>query len=139
VGSLREAFGWKYLAVLVIVAAALLWVKYGRETTPEVTEPTVVVSFDKQWLYNDSLVRDFIIKSVHTSYNLTSLYDLVYSSGAEYVGYFGPASGVYYRGFTMYKFDPNTTPDDDNWRVDGYVTSEGHIGLRQMRAGFHPY
>ena len=82
------------------------------------------------WFANDALVEYVLRENVDTNYTYLEVSDPHYipSFNGGITPFFAEYD-IWYRYFNFYPFDPDTTPDNENYRIDGVIFIDGRIRI----------
>ena len=116
--------GKKYLLLLV----ASLFITYTLHRTITWTEdPTLA---QENWFANDARIEEILRENVETNFTYIKIYEPSYVSSFDGgITPFFAEYDIWYRYFNFYPLDPETTPDEENYRIDGVIFIDGRIRI----------
>ena len=123
--SNREGlFGKKYLLLLV---ASLLTTYALHRTITGTENPTLAAG---HWFTNDARIVEVLREYVETNFTYIKIYEPGYVSSFDGgITPFFAEYDIWFRYFHFYPLDPETTPDDKNYRIDGVIFIDGRIKI----------
>ena len=122
--SKNEVFEAKYVLLLLIS----LFVTYSIHTMISRFDSPILSS--TSWFADDELIENILRENVDTNYSFLEVSPPVYteSFNGGIIPFFADYD-IWYRHFNFYPFDPETTPDYENYRIDGIIFIDGRIRI----------
>ena len=119
-----ELFTSKFI---ILLAVTLLTTYSFHKIT---TRPDSPILEPNHWFSDDEYIVNILRETVNTNYTYLIL------SGPHYTSSFNGGItpffaeyDIWYRHFNFYPFDPKTTPDYENYRIDGIIFIDGRIRI----------
>jgi len=117
-------FGKKYLLLLT----ASLLTTYALHNTITRTDDPILAQ--DHWFTNDTRIEEVLRDCVETNFTYIKIYEPSYVPSFEGgITPFFAEYDIWYRYFHFYPLDPETTPDDENYRIDGVIFIDGRIRI----------
>lgn len=116
-------FDKKYL--LLLTASLLFTFAFYRMIWTE----NPALAFD-HWFFNDTRIEEILRENVETNFTYVKIYEPSYvpSFEGETTPFFGEYD-IWFRIIKFYPLDPDTTLDENNFRLEGVIFIDGRIRI----------
>ncbi|MCJ7730888.1 hypothetical protein MUP51_01110 [Candidatus Bathyarchaeota archaeon] len=122
--SENEVFENKYIILLAITLLAT----YSIHQI--VSRPESPALSSNNWFADEATIEDILRKNVDTNYSYLEVSNPHYTpSFSGGIDPFFAEYDIWYRYFNFYPFDPDSTPDYENYRIDGIIFIDGRIKI----------
>jgi len=110
---------------LLLLAASLLTTYALHRTITRTEQPALAAG---HWFDDDTRIEEVLRENVETNFTYLKISKPLYTSSLDGgITPFFAEYDIWYRYFNFYPLDPETTPDDENYRIDGVIFIDGRI------------